>query len=241
MLSPTQAIQKALGTSRNDPGMCDKWVASYYGYGSSGYATAIAHWNSIPPDKKHPGDNNPPAGALVFWSGGSTGAGHVALSLGGGKIVSTDYPRSGITSTTTIDAISSGWGEHYQGWATPVFQGQVSQASFPSGTASAGNILGGLASGSVLDLFTSGFKTDIKDIAERGALIILGGILIIVGIVSFNAHKAKLLIKEKAGEVKESRKAAKDAANDAGTEAEKEVGNGVRERQGGESVLRNGE
>lgn len=232
MLSPTQAIQNALKTTRNDPGMCDRWVAAYYGYGSSGYATAIAHWNAITPENKHPGDVNAPAGALVFWSGGSSGAGHVALSLGGGKIISTDYPRSGITSQTTIDAISSGWGEHYQGWATPVFQGQISQASFPAGQIGSGNILGGLASGSILDFFTKGFQTDIKDIAERGALILMGGILILVGIISFNAHKAKILLKEKGSEIKKSRKDGKDALDNAGTQAEKEVGTGVRQTEG---------
>lgn len=223
MLSPTQAIQNALNTSRNPVGMCDHQVATYYGYSSSGYATAIAHWNAI--KDKHPGDTNAPAGSLVFWSGGSSGAGHVALSLGGGKIVSSDYPRAGITSQTTIDAISNGWGEHYMGWAKPVFQGQVSQASFPANTVGGGNILG-IGGPSILDFFTKGFKTDLKDIAERGALIVMGGVLIIVGIVTFNAHKAKLLIKEKGGEIKESRKEGRRALDDAGTEAEGSVPNG---------------
>lgn len=215
MLSPTAAIQKALGTSRNDPGMCDKWVASYYGYSSSGYATAIAHWNAIPVTDKHPNDVNAPAGALVFWSGGSSGAGHVALSLGGGKIVSTDYPRSGITSATTIDAISNGWGEHYQGWATPVFQGQVSQASFPAGTASARNMVG-LGSSSALDFLTGGFGTDVKDLAERAGIIIFGGILIVVGLITMNKKKVKALIKEEKGK--------RDAANKEGEETPPETG-----------------
>lgn len=214
MLSPSAAIQKALSTTRNDPGMCDKWVASYYGYSSSGYATAIAHWNSIPVTNKHPGDINAPAGALVFWSGGSTGAGHVALSLGGGKIVSTDYPRSGITSTTTIDAISNGWGEHYQGWATPVFQGQVSQASFPSSPAGIGNLFGG-GSSSALDFLTGGFGTDVKDLVERAGLIIFGGILITVGLITMNKKKVEALIKEEKGK--------RDAANKEGSETQEET------------------
>lgn len=209
MLSPTQAVQKALSTTRNAVGMCDKWVASYYGYSSSGYATAITHWNSIPASEKHPGDTNAPAGALVFWSGGSTGAGHVALSLGGGKIVSTDYPRSGITSTTTIDAISNGWGEHYQGWSKPVFQGQVSQASFPSSGIAVPNPLSGMLGGSVLDFLTSGFGTNAKDLAERLALIVLGGILVTIGILNIADKRLRTII---SGPVN-ARKTAKDTAS----------------------------
>ena len=213
MLSPSQAIKNALATTRNPVGMCDHQVGVYYGYGSSGYATAIAHWNATPATDKHPGDVNAPAGALVFWSGGSSGAGHVALSLGGGKIVSTDYPRAGITSTTTIDAISNGWGEHYMGWATPVFQGQVSQASFPAGQTGVGNLFGG-GGGTVLDFLTGGFGTDIKDLAERFGMILFGGILIVVGLATMNQKKVKALIKEQKD----------NAADSKGPETKEETG-----------------
>lgn len=217
MLSPTQAIKNALGTSRNPVGMCDHQVGVYYGYSSSGYATAIAHWNAISGADKHPGDLNPPAGALVFWSGGSSGAGHVALSLGGGKIVSTDYPRAGITSTTTIDAISNGWGEHYMGWSKPVFQGQVNQASFPSNPASSGNMVGGVLGGSsVLDFLTGGFGTDVKDLAERAGIILFGGILILVGLITMNKKKVKALIKEEKGK--------RNAVDKEGAETQEETG-----------------
>jgi hypothetical protein len=232
MLSPTQAIQNAIKTTRNAVGMCDKWVAQYYGFSSSGYATAITHWNSISSDKKHPGDTNAPAGALVFWSGGSTGAGHVAISLGGGKIISTDYPRSGITSTTTIDAISNGWGEHYMGWSAPVFQGQVSNASF---IPSPGNLLGGIAGGAVggtiLDFFTKGFGTDIKDILQRLALMLLGGTLIIIGILNMGDKSIKAAI---AGPVN-ARKTTKDTANkevEESTDAAKSQGEEIEEKAG---------
>src|SRR5581483_1677380 len=241
MLSPTQAIQNALKTTRNAVGRCDEWVAKYYGFSSSGYATAIMHWNSIPPTQKHPGDTNAPAGSLVFWSGGSTGAGHVALSLGGGRIISTDYPRSGITSTTTIDAISNGWGEHYMGWSQPVFQGQVSDASFPSSGAgfSIPNPLGGLVGGTVLDFLTKGFGTDIKDILQRLGLILLGGILVTIGILNIQQTSLKALV---AGPTN-ARKTAKETTNkeveesesaidQKGEETEKEAGSGVRPEEG---------
>lgn len=235
MLSPTQAIKKAVSTTRNAVGMCDKWVAQYYGFSSSGYATAITHWNSISASQKHPGDTNAPAGALVFWSGGSSGAGHVALSLGNGKIVSTDYPRSGITSTTTIDAISNGWGEHYMGWSQPVFQGQVSQASFPVNPAfdipNPLNLLGGAVGGSILDYFTGKFGTSIKDMLQRLSLMLLGLVLITIGIFNIQDKSLKALIKDdKAGHetAKETtQKEVEDTGNaidQKGTEAQAEVG-----------------
>lgn len=231
MLSPSQAIKNALATTRNAVGMCDKWVAQYYGYSSSGYTTAAVHWNSIPPGDKHPGDTNPPAGALVFWTGGSSGAGHVALSLGGGKIISTDYPRSGITSQTDINAITNGWGEHYAGWSTPVFQGQVSQASFPASPG--GVVQAGLGSSTALSLLTGAFGTDTKDLVQRAGLILFGGILIVVGVFRIQGKKVDELMSD--GKEK------KNAAHKKRPEDESSDDSGIRGEEGGASVLRDGE
>lgn len=219
MLSPSQAIQNAKKTTRNIVGMCDRWVAQYYGYSSSGYSTAIAHWGAIPPTEKHPGDTNAPPGSLVFWSGGSSGAGHVAISLGGGKIISTDYPRSGITSTTTIDAISNGWGEHYMGWSKPVFQGQVSQASFPIPLPG----FPGLGGHTILDLITDVFGGELKDILQRLALMLLGGILITIGILNMQGTRLKAVISDNKSARKTAKKTTTEEVkaatpNDLGTE-----------------------
>ncbi len=203
MLSPSQAVQNALNTSRNAVGRCDQWVAEYYGYSSSGYATAASHWAGIPPEDKHPGDANPPAGALVFWGGN---AGHVALSVGNGQVVSTDYPRSGITSLTTIDSITNSWGKSYLGWSAPVFQGQVSQAAFQT-TPIAGSIVGS----TVLDSLKTMFGTDIRDMAERLSLMILGGILVFIGVVRIGG---------------------KNASHVPGAKAKAEAGSRVREEKG---------
>jgi hypothetical protein len=63
-------------------------------------------------------DSNPPAGAPVFWTGGSSGHGHIALSEGGGKISTTDYPRTGHTGTgVSIHMPKDHWGLHYAGWS----------------------------------------------------------------------------------------------------------------------------
>lgn len=211
MLSPSQAVKNALSTTRNIVGRCDEWVARYYGYSSSGYATAASHWAAIPTSEKHPGDANPPAGALVFWGGG---AGHVAISTGNGNVVSTDYPRSGITSETSISSISNGWGKSYLGWSVPVFQGQVSNASYQVNPA--GGILGGSVGSTLLDYLTGKFGTDIKDMAERFALMFLGGILILLGILNITNKKLSVLLTGP----QEAKKTAKDTANKEVTEVE---------------------
>ena len=76
-------------------GRCDHVMALAYGWSASGSTTAHAHWLAIPAADKHPGDSNVPAGGLAFFSGGSSGAGHVMISIGGGNFVSTDIHGSG--------------------------------------------------------------------------------------------------------------------------------------------------
>ncbi|MEO6704137.1 MAG: hypothetical protein ABI140_14100 [Jatrophihabitantaceae bacterium] len=103
-------------------GRCDHVMALAYGWSASGSTTAHAHWLAIPAADKHPGDSNVPAGGLAFFSGGSSGAGHVMISIGGGNFVSTDIHGSGTLGVTTIATIKNTWGETYSGWAQPWFQ-----------------------------------------------------------------------------------------------------------------------
>ncbi len=103
-------------------GRCDHVMALAYGWSASGSTTARAHWLAIPSGDKYPGDSNVPAGGLAFFSGGSSGAGHVMISIGGGNFVSTDIHGSGTFGVTTIATIKSQWGETYSGWAQPWFQ-----------------------------------------------------------------------------------------------------------------------
>jgi hypothetical protein len=59
-------------------------------------------------------DRNPPAGFPVFFLGGTHG--HIALSLGGGKIRTTDWPRARV-GTTTIAELERRWRYRYVGWS----------------------------------------------------------------------------------------------------------------------------
>ncbi|WP_409482806.1 hypothetical protein [Arsenicicoccus dermatophilus] len=117
--SPDQAVAWALskvGTPVR-PSICQAWVSNAYGWSYSGRPTAINQWDTTPRQMKHPGDENPPAGALVFyWS--RNPARHVALSVGGGWIVTTDSPRGRIGKERLVDLKS--WGP-YLGWAAPYY------------------------------------------------------------------------------------------------------------------------
>jgi cell wall-associated NlpC family hydrolase len=74
--------------------------------------SAITAWRAA--ESKHKGDAVPPAGVPVFWSGG--GPGHVALSLGDGWVLTSDYPSSGRVTRVPISAINSAWHLRYLGW-----------------------------------------------------------------------------------------------------------------------------
>lgn len=99
---------------------CERYMNLAYGLGG-GYPTAIAHWNA--PGPKTAGMSVPPRGALVFWRSGNP-AGHVALSLGNGQVISTDFDgtdyRAGRLSAGPITAIDR-WGPRL-GWRAPNFR-----------------------------------------------------------------------------------------------------------------------
>jgi hypothetical protein len=97
---------------------CLHFVAEAYGWTASGIPNAAAFWADAP--NKHPNDPNPPAGALVFWS--TTGPdGHVAISAGGGMVVSNDIAGAGTVATVPLTQITTEWHAAYLGWAQPFF------------------------------------------------------------------------------------------------------------------------
>lgn len=136
MVSAAQAIAKAKSFKTYAVGRCDEFVAMVYGFGSSGYATAVKNWQGTPESLRHPGDWNAPAGALMYWSGGSTGAGHVAISLGNGSIISTDATGPGIVGVIDAKTPTAKWGHPYLGWTVPYFQGREATSSLGGWTGS---------------------------------------------------------------------------------------------------------
>lgn len=94
---------------------CDCFVAQAYGYGGSGHASANEHWNAIPWANSHPPDPAPPAGALVFYDTYAP-YGHVAISTGGGNVISTNV--DGAVRETDIGHFAG-----YRGWTEALFPG----------------------------------------------------------------------------------------------------------------------
>src|SRR5262245_48884821 len=98
----------------NDPGMCQQQTRIWAGI-SAKYPDAITAWRNT--NDRHPGNRNPPRGSFVFWSGGSSGHGHVAMSLGGGKVRSTDAGGRGRVATVELGWVERNWDQHYEGWS----------------------------------------------------------------------------------------------------------------------------
>lgn len=73
--------------------------------------SAYTYWTVAA--NRHPGDRNPPRGALVFFRSLAGAPGHVAISLGGGQMIST---YDGRTPGIHIMAISSYDPSRYLGW-----------------------------------------------------------------------------------------------------------------------------
>lgn len=94
-------------------GMCLYTVQEWLG-GPHGIAWAEAAWNAS--KQKHRGDRHPPAGVPVFWHNPHSKYGHIALSVGGGRVRSTDWPSRNRVSEARIDDISRRWGLRYLGW-----------------------------------------------------------------------------------------------------------------------------
>jgi hypothetical protein len=121
-VSLTQAVTKALGTGSFDSGFCLRFVRSMLGVGPK-FLTATRAFNGT----QHRHTTTPPPGVPVWWTAGRKttkfpeGLGHVALSLGGGRIRSTDWPSKGKVGTTTIATLNATWtSQRYRGWSEDI-------------------------------------------------------------------------------------------------------------------------
>jgi len=107
-------------------GWCDRFVATAYGKPNSGYWTAGAHLAAMAKrNEMHYRDYSPPAGALVFFFPGPKNAwgGHVMISTGDGKAISSEHWASGkrlgvgsVSIRTTTFGIYAGWSHANAEW-----------------------------------------------------------------------------------------------------------------------------
>lgn len=117
----------AVGGKQTYPNQCDHFVALAYGLANSNYPTAASHWDQIPAEYRHPGDTNPPPGALVFWSASvGGGAGHAAIVSGkdqsGRALITTTHTNNGHPEQMPLDGVMT---SAYLGWAVPYFHGKT--------------------------------------------------------------------------------------------------------------------
>jgi hypothetical protein len=96
-------------------GMCAKYTWESFG-GLPRWNTADA--NAVVAKARSAGvlhtDDDPPRGAIVLWT--SRTHGHMALSLGGRRIISTDYPNARDTGEASITMPREKWGHTWAGW-----------------------------------------------------------------------------------------------------------------------------
>lgn len=107
-------------------GLCLRFVRTALGIPAV-YPSAIAAWKGA--QNKHTA-GPPPAGAPVFWSGGAYG--HIALSVGGGRVLSTDIRRRGHVDEVAIDLVHDRWGLTYLGWSEDLNGRPVDLAGRPT-------------------------------------------------------------------------------------------------------------
>lgn len=123
--TPEEAVAASLAQTRNVPDTCQLTVRTWLGAPSAGDrdgdgdADAVDGWLSEPKSARHL-DRNPPAGYPVAWSGGSSGHGHRALSLGNGKIRSTDAGGRGVVATVDLGWVERNWHLTYLGWSDTI-------------------------------------------------------------------------------------------------------------------------
>lgn len=103
---PTSTLNLSSGYG----GKCLQWVRLALGILAK-YSTAWQAWNGA----TFRFTDTPPANVPVFFRPSSNGYGHVAYSLGGGRIRTTNS-ATGRIYNTTIAALAAAWGQAYVGW-----------------------------------------------------------------------------------------------------------------------------
>jgi hypothetical protein len=110
-LTALRRAERYMGTVGPWSGLCLRFVRKVYGLDARD-RSAIVAWREA--RHKHRGDPRPPAGVPVFWAGG--GPGHVALSLGNGWVLTSDYPSRGHVAKVPISTLDEEWNLRYLGW-----------------------------------------------------------------------------------------------------------------------------
>ena len=122
MNGAAQAVAQARRWRRNKQGMCLYTVQTWLDAPWSGPWAEDA-WNRW--GGHHAGDTHPPPGVPVYWHNPRSKYGHIALSVGGGRVRSTDWPGATYVGETTIDRMTAAWNLRYLGWADTFSGGPI--------------------------------------------------------------------------------------------------------------------
>ena len=111
-----QTARNAEKDFANQPGMCLQVCRTWAGINAK-YPDASTAWRNA--NNRHPGDRTSiPRGAAVYWTGGSKGYGHIAISLGKGLVRSTDANGQGRVASRPLAWFDASWPSlKYAGWA----------------------------------------------------------------------------------------------------------------------------
>jgi hypothetical protein len=110
---PAKSVPLARRFSRFDVDMCTRFVWNCIAAPRHfGIDHAHEAWQRA--TDRHT-DRDAPAGAPVYWGGGTFG--HIALSVGGGSVRSTDWPEKGRVGEVSIDRLTRAWNKPYRGWS----------------------------------------------------------------------------------------------------------------------------
>lgn len=143
-------------------------------WGASGMGgTAAQAWQRIAGTQyAHTDGSAPPIGAAVYFTGGSSGAGHVAIVSkyvnGQAYIITNDYPHKGVVGEVPLADLMRSWKNvHYAGWGSSINgkamalgtspQGRVSINTSSTGTGGSVSTSGSASSQDVFDYIQQQF------------------------------------------------------------------------------------
>ena len=108
--------RNAEASSTNIVGTCLKWCREKAGIPALYSTAAIAAEHATDIHR----DLGVPRGGFAFWTGGSSGAGHIAIGLGQGIVRSTDAGGPGRVANKPVEWFATNWHLTYVGWADNV-------------------------------------------------------------------------------------------------------------------------
>ena len=115
--------------------LCGHNAGCNYGFSTCGSTNAIGIWFATPAKYRRPGLEammNAPAGAVLIWKGGGSGAGHAGIKAEGPHIYGTDLPVSDQFGRFEIDQVAVRFSAlEPVGWVFPLFPHAVSDGRKP--------------------------------------------------------------------------------------------------------------